>query len=162
MYLSGLYISPLRETGPGAAQDDGSAPWPLATHQHEGSDHRRALVATGCATKISWRSRRRTLRDWSASSCTANDAALTSFSFGTKVDAAFEARKDELVRQGHAWRRPMRRARIGTLERREVKRLHETTHSLRSVLPRLGNACRIAWVRALGAMHPTTLLRRGR
>ena len=56
-----------------------------------------------------------------------NRVPLAAFGFGAEVETAFEARKDELVRQGHAWRTPEGgiRARtdlLATLERREVER----------------------------------------
>lgn len=56
-----------------------------------------------------------------------NRVALASFGFGREVETAFEARKDELVRQGHASRTTEggTRARpdlIATLERQEVQR----------------------------------------
>lgn len=57
-----------------------------------------------------------------------NRVALANVGFGAEVEKAFEARKDELVRQGHAWRTPEggTRARNGlltALQEQEVRRV---------------------------------------
>ena len=54
--------------------------------------------------------------------------ALADAGFGAEVRAALERRKDELIRQGHAWRTPegglrARKDLLPALERQEVERL---------------------------------------
>jgi len=68
----------------------------------------------------------------------ADRAALANSGFGREVQEAWDARKEELVRQGHAWRTPEggikgRRDLLATLERQEVERVGKALATERGV-----------------------------
>jgi type IV secretory pathway VirD2 relaxase len=68
----------------------------------------------------------------------ADHAMLADSGFGREVQAAWDARKEELVRQGHAWRTPEggikgRRDLLAALERQEVERVGKTLAAERGV-----------------------------
>jgi len=68
----------------------------------------------------------------------ADRAALVNSGFGREVQEAWEVRKEELVRQGHAWRTPEggikgRRDLLAALERQEVERVGKALAAERGV-----------------------------